>query len=305
VLLRSVINLGRFSGFGGHDSGDIAMVIGLVALIFSMAGLGIAAVGSGSSCPGGSIASSTPSPCWTQVQSGFFSCPIRSPASICPATITFSPSYSIKPFCCNPTWNGSVSHPAGNTHISVPETMYEYFQSNNETWWRNVPTTETELYGFSNQRLLFPNQAGITTTGISGQFCMDFADEPDNSSATFTVQYSTDQSTWVTMGDSFFNVTASQTTDLLGCGVQESIPLSTSSAYYFRVVGSDPNPGSNYGIGTIELLITEILSISTGIANTCWIQTNSITTTTASVEVVCDFSITATFTVNWWAGIPG
>jgi hypothetical protein len=272
-------------------------------------GQSVTQIGTTLTCSATSSCSLSPaSPCWSKVQKGFKSCTVPTSASSCTVAVSFSPSYSVKPFCCNEVWNGTIPIVQLSSSVSFQQQQVIYIQSVNNTEWVSVPTTETELYGQSNQRNYWylPLTGGTTFVAPAlGQLCMDFGDVGAGT-ATFTAQWSTDQATWTTLGSGIFNVTATATDTVL-CGTQVALSSSVNPAtgIYFRVVGSDSSNG-NVGIGLISLSLSYLLKTTSNQPNPCYATYNSLTTSGFNLQVQCRTNpVTAsTFTMNWWAGIP-
>jgi hypothetical protein len=278
------------------------MLIGLV-VVAGMAVLGWVLPGkSSSSCP-----SSPASPCWTQVQNGFKSCTVPTNANFCTVAVTFSPAYSVRPFCCNQVWNGTNIGASTSSGLAVQQQVILAPQAINNTDWVNVPATETELYGQSNQRVSWYDPAISFTAPASGQLCMDFGNAGAGT-ATFTAQWSTDQATWTTLGDSNFNVTATSTDTVL-CGISESLASSLTPATqtFFRIVGSDSTPSDTVGIGTVTLSLEYRTTVTITIKDPCAPTYTGLSASGVTLRIQClaNPATAVTATMNWWAGIPG
>lgn len=267
--------------------------------------------------PGGANINATsctaapPSPCWTQVQKGFFSCTINTGQANCFNIIHFSPVYSVKPFV-GYEFNGTVPIPTQAVSFTttqiVPATLV--FQSTNTTWI-NMPATDAELYGRNNQRLSWT--VPTVYASESAYVCTDIV--VSNGIPALTVQYSTDQTTWNYLGDVSFYAGNSgnlgfqcSPTETAGGGGLATLAQGTQ--YFFRVVGNDGFGPVNDAFGTIELFISgnEGGTTTLQIPVTCATTAVNLTPSQINIFAQCgNAPITngpKIYTVNWWAGIP-
>jgi hypothetical protein len=253
-----------------------------------------------------SCLSAPPSPCWTQVQRGFFSCTINTGLNQCNNIITFNPSFTVKPFV-GYEFNGTVAIPtiaqSFSTTITVPATLT--FQSFNSTTWVNMPTTDTELYGQANQRLEWTVPA--TYGSQQAQVCADFT--VSSGIPEVTAQFSTDQSTWNYLGDASFYA-GNTGNPGFQCSPIEIPVLTPGTLYYFRAVGNDGFGPTNDAFGTIELFLSGNAGGTTTLSIPVTCATTSIAPTPltkVTIFVQCGNSAiqaSKTYTVSWWAGIP-
>jgi hypothetical protein len=251
----------------------------------------------GTSCP-----SATVSPCWTQIQRGFGSCTISLGGSNCVKTITFSPAYSVAPN----VWEAFNGTPPSPTHtyttgsVTVPTGTSLVFNTANNTNW-NLQTTDGEL-GKGFQRLGWKTPA--TFSNQLGTLCLTMVTNPGIS--TFTVQSSTDQSSWSNIGSDGLSLSPISTG--FSCSTSETLSLTANTFYYFRVSGNDAAGPEINVLGTIELLLAGSNTVTSTTATTvaCYISIFTVSKTQVQIAPRCSANVDAavTFSFNWWAGIP-
>lgn len=244
------------------------------------------------------------SPCWTLVQKGFGSCTINAGQASCTKAFTFSPAYSVKPFAeaslnvtcgVNCSFAASTNSPLPN----VPVGSQLFFQAYNATWF-NMPVANTELNGFADQRASWTTPSSFTSQ--TGTFCISGGTTVG--AAQMTVQSSTDQVTWTNMGSDGILVNVASNT--MTC-TTETIGLSVSTRYFFRVMGNDGFGPNNDQFGTIELFMNgQFVQGTISVSVACLPDLTGLTTTTITVGVTCGsvgISAGKTFTIDWWSGI--
>lgn len=283
-------------GFSRQASGSS------LALVLAMAAIGIGIIGW--ELPAASCPKFPASPCWTHVENGSFTCTTSS-ASVCTSSqINFSPGYTSTPNVWV-GWDSTTGNPSASSTVTTTTivNLGVEFQAVNNTNWRNIPVSYTELYGHANQRVF--KQTPTSFSSQSANFCIDVSNSTNIGAPDFKPQYSTDLSTWhdfsgtLDIGPSGLGMSCAGLQNLV-------VQLAANTGYYFRVVGEDVG-GFDLGMGTIQLFLSGTETSNGSITTPAGCVPIAITINTARFfgRVTCVLSNSGTFVVDWWAGVTG